>query len=291
MTQDTLQASEAPAQGSFLFSTAPATRKDPADIPKSEKAPASPEAKQAPGGLSTQLIIVITTGIVGLVTGLGTLWFNHYHEAENARAQAGQRLRKEILDKSTDVTLALRATRKILVNDGFEAAVSSRVPYDKAVRLWYKSRADLLDRAQTGFGPSFALLIDAPSGRNIVTDRCGVVVRRDDPARGKDCTARLEREVALLTARQDAVNAERPALVAEGKVLIPGDFTSSLRIANTLVDRVSDCKKSYKGPAAKLHAPVATRCPNLRTLQFALNLRVNLLGIRQDEIAKALHAQ
>lgn len=288
MIQDSLQASDTPAQGSFLFPAAPTTRKNPTVVPQPENAPASSDTKPAPNGLSTQLIVVIATGMAGLITGLGTLVFNHYHEKENARNQAAQALRKDVLNKSSDVTLALRETRKILVNDGFEAAASSRGQYDKTVKAWYKSRADLLDRAQTAFGPEFALLIDAPGGKNIITDRCGVVVRRDDPARGKNCSTRLENEVALLTARQDAINAGRPAPIDENSVLIPGDFTTSLRIANTLVDRISACKKIYTGPAAKPQASPATRCPNLRTLQFALNLRVNLLGIRQDAVAKAL---
>jgi hypothetical protein len=168
------------------------------------------------------------------------------------------------------------------------AALQSRPAYDKSVKLWYRTRADLLDRAQTSFGAEFALLIDAPGGRNIITDRCGVVVVRDDPMRGKDCAARLGREVAALDARQVAINHEKPLPVGGYSPLIPGDFTTSLRIANTLLDRVSDCKKVYTGLAAKLHAPVATRCPTLKNLQYALNSRVNLVGMKQGAITAAL---
>jgi len=71
-------------------------------------------------------------------------------------------------------------------------------------------------------------------------------------------------------------------------VVIPDDFTTSLTIANKLIDEVLTCKKLRTGPLAAQHALALQRCPDLDNLQKVLNLRVNLVGMTLARIQDTL---
>ena len=249
--------------------------------------PAPPGAKAARSEWKEKLALAAIPALITLAAGVGIAVYTNHSSRQQMGFTENQKLGETVLNKTSDIEVKLRKARKLLVNGGFDAAATARLQYRAALDGWYSSRATLVYKSEASFGQPFALLLDAPANMNLVVDRCGVAVNRDDPHRGQNCAVRLDREVEVLTAKQDAANHLKDIPLDHTRVA-PVDFTSSLRLANSLFERVVDCKKPAGGADGKPQPAPADRCIDLKNLQYALNLRVNLLGMSQAAIAQAL---
>lgn len=253
----------------------------------------------------------ITAPIVAaLVTVLGPFllqWWNAppVHPEPVKRAFAA-----ELLDESARVFYALRDVRKVLVNEGVDAARPFEAKFKAALETWYQRLSSRQSKALAMFGTKVSDTLLLKQNRNLVVDRCMVLVRRNDLTGDGDCTTRLKYQVKQLTAVQDAINNGGPIPVTDPKVIIPTDFTTSVRVANSLLERMFDCRRPLPArPANPKDEPdtepntnaarsanntiaiAEAGCDNRRDLQYALNLRVNRVGLLHEQLTDLLAPQ
>lgn len=312
MTQENIDTDKPSSQASFLFlydspDTAQENRSiDPFPhdgmrqkngVSRSRTAPqpgqlrAATKVRQKQRRRSRQIGGMIIIAMVALVGGIGTWLFTLHSEQEISRHQASQHLRSAILEATASVAQRLPAIQQLAVDHRHFADAEAGKDFRHAVKAWEDGETDRLDRAQSIFGPDFALLLDAPSGANLAIDRCGVLALRSDPAYDRDCDGRLKREIAVLSAREAAGNKGQPFPLEGSDVIIPGDFTTSLRAVAALLDHVSGCWKAHPAKVGRALPTSPVACSDLRRLQSALAFRINLLTDRRETMTKALEAR
>lgn len=215
----------------------------------------------------------------------------------------------ELLDESARVFYTLRDVRKVLVNEGPDAARPFEIKFKAALETWYQRLSSRQNQAVAMFDDKVSAALLLAQNRNLVVDHCMVLVRRSDATNNGDCATRLKYQVKQLTAVQDAINNGTPIPAADPKVIIPADFTTSVRVANSLLERMFDCRgpvpldapttervvESDAQPDANdmlaANGPVATAetgCRNRQDLQYALNLRVNRVGLLHEQLRDLL---
>lgn len=231
------------------------------------------------------LVIVPVT-----VTAVAAVWVAVYNGRSNGTTEL-TKLRGTVLDDTSLVTNNLRRARKMLVNQGYNAALIAKADYSNARTRWNNEQIKMRAQIRSLYDQGTADLIYSRSSNNIIVDRCHVVVARDSDVRSVNCAARLRNEVDSLTARQDALNSGKEYQPNDSSVIIPHDFTTNLRLANALLESVASCKKPHADKADISFAVAAKRCPDIKYLQYALNLRVNLVGMSQQALEDALAEQ
>lgn len=237
------------------------------------------------GSFRKQVLLVALPAFLALA---GTVWLVE-GPLRRASHDEAAKLNARILDQTSKVVRTLRKARKLLVTQGYKQAAEAKRLFAVERDLWMDERVALRAQVRSIYGDGTANLLADRAGRNLVLDRCYVLVERGDPSRGTRCGSRLKNEVDVLTARQDALNEDKSYDLARSGVVVPGDFTTNLTFANNLLERVADCK-APAGPEQSAQA-ILRRCPNLQDLQHALNLRVNVLGTVQEALEDQLVQQ
>ena len=212
----------------------------------------------------------------------GTVWLVERPLRRSSHDEVAK-LDARILDQTSKVERTLRKARKLLVTQGYAQAAEAKHLFAVERDRWLDDRVALRAQVRSMYGDRVANLLADRDGRNLVLDKCYVLVERGDAKRGTSCGSRLKNEVEVLTARQDALNEGKSYELARTGVVLPGDFTTNLMVANSLLERVADCKAPEQTARAILR-----RCPNVIDLQHALNLRVNVLGTLQEGLEDQL---
>ena len=156
------------------------------------------------------LLVAAIPALITLAGGTGFAIHKSVEDRTDKHSVSAEMLSDKILSNSAAIAAGLRKARKLLVNQGYQAAQPAMTQFDKVRSTWDVAEPRLRVQGRRIGGEALADLIYKRANKNLIVDRCGVVVERRDPTRGTSCFGpfgRLHREVNALTRRQDAHNA------------------------------------------------------------------------------------